>query len=81
MNTEDFIAELSKQTGLDATQAASINEIMDGTSLIDGANKDKIISLIVEKAGVSEEQAEQIYNAGIGLLSDSVIDKINPFKK
>lgn len=81
MNAEDFISELVKQTDLDASQAANVNEIFEGTSLIGNANKDKITGLIVEKLGVSEEQADQIYNAAMGILKDAVVDKINPFKK
>lgn len=81
MNQDDFISELTKKTGLDATQAGNVNEIFEGTSLIGNANKDKITSLIVEKVGVSEEQADQIYNAAMDILKNAVVDKINPFKK
>lgn len=81
MNKQGFIEELVKQTGLDASQAANVNDILEGTSLLGNTNKDKITSTIVEKLGVSEEQADQIYNAAMGILKDAVVDKINPFKK
>lgn len=81
MNKAGFIEELAKKTNLDAGQASQVNDILEGTSLLGNKNKDKIIQLVVEKLGVSEQQADQIYNASMEILKDAVVDKINPFKK
>lgn len=70
-----------QSTGLDVTQAENVNDIIEGTSILGHSNKDKITSGIVEKLGISEEQADEIYNAAMDILKDSVVDKINPFKK
>ena len=76
-----FYFWIDKENRVGSTQAGNVNEIFEGTSLIGNANKDKITSLIVEKVGVSEEQADQIYNAAMDILKNAVVDKINPFKK
>ncbi len=81
MTKEQFINELSAKTGLDVNQAGQINDILESTSLLGHSNKEKIISMTVEKLGVSEQQADEIYNASMEILKDAVVDKINPFKK
>lgn len=81
MNAEDFIQQLSKETGLDTNQAASVNGILESTFLAGNKNKDTITKLISEKLGVDEAKADMIYNAAIGLVSSGILDKINPFKK
>lgn len=81
MNAEDFIQKLSKETGLDSNQAASVNGILESTFLAGNKNKDTITKLISEKLGVDEAKADMIYNSAIGLVSSGILDKINPFKK
>ncbi|MBQ2635851.1 MAG: hypothetical protein IJG09_03995 [Methanobrevibacter sp.] len=81
MTKEQFINDLSAKTGLDINQAGQINDILESTSLLGQSNKEKIISMTVEKLGVSEQQADEIYNASMEILKDNVVDKINPFKK
>lgn len=81
MNAEDFIKQLSNETGLDASQAASVNGILESTFLAGNKNKDTITKMISEKLGVDEANADMIYNAAIGIVSSGILDKINPFKK
>ena len=81
MTKEQFINELSAKTGLDVNQAGQINDILESTSLLGHSNKEKIISMTVEKLGVSEQQADEIYNASMEILKDAVVDRINPLKK
>lgn len=81
MNAEDFIAQLTKETGLDASQAKDVNGILESTFLAGNKNKDKITTLISEKLGVDDSKADMIYNAAVGIISSGIIDKINPFKK
>ena len=81
MNKQGFIDELSEKWGLDVSQAGQVNDILESTSLLGHSNKEKIVSLTVEKLGVSEKQADEIYNASMEILKDALVDKINPFKK
>lgn len=76
MNAEDFINELSKQTGLDANQSSQVNGILESTFLAGDKNKDTITKLISEKLGVDEAKADMIYNAAIGIISSGVLDKV-----
>lgn len=76
MNAKDFIAQLSKETGLDASQAQDVNGILESTFLAGNKNKDTITKLISEKLGVDEAKADMIYNAAIGIISSGVLDKV-----
>ena len=82
MNAEDFIAQLTQETGIDPSQAASVNGILESTFLAGNKNKDTITKLISEKLGVDEAKADMIYNAAIGIISSGVLDKVTGlFKK
>ncbi len=82
MNAEDFIAQLTQETGIDASQAASVNGILESTFLAGDKNKDTITKLISEKLGVDDAKADMIYNAAIGIISSGVLDKVTGlFKK
>lgn len=82
MNPEDFIAQLSQETGIDANQAASVNGILESTFLAGNKNKDMITKLISEKLGVDQAQANMIYDVAVGLLATGVLSKIKGiFKK
>lgn len=77
---EDFIQSLTQETGIDASQAQGVSEIMESTFLAGDKNTDTITKLISEKLGVDEAKAGMICTAAIGLLSSGILDKINPFK-
>ena len=76
MNAEDFISELTAQTGLTNEQGIAANEIFESTFLAGNKNKDFIVKQISERLGVDEAQADMIYNVAIGLLSAGVLTKI-----
>ena len=77
MNSEDFISELVKQTGLTQEQGVAANDVFEGTFLAGNKSKDLIVSQLVERVGVDQSQAEMIYTVGTGLLSSSgILDKV-----
>ena len=81
MNAEDFIKELTSQTGLTQEKGVAANEIFESTFLAGNKNKELIISQLTQKLGVDESQADMIYNAAIDLLASGVLDKVkNIFK-
>jgi hypothetical protein len=82
MNSEDFISELVKQTGLTQEQGAAANDVFEGTFLAGNKSKDLIVSQLVERVGVDQSQAEMIYTVGTGLLSSTgVLDKVKGILK
>lgn len=82
MNAEDFISELTAQTGLTEEQGAAANEIFEKTLLAGNRNKGLIISQLTERLNITETQADIIYNTAIGLLANGAVDKIKGlFKK
>lgn len=81
MNAEDFIKELTSQTGLTQEQGLAANEVFESTFLAGNKNKDLIIGQLTERLGIDESQADMIYNVAVGLLADGVMDKVkNIFK-
>ncbi|WP_407392962.1 hypothetical protein [Methanobrevibacter sp.] len=76
MNAEDFIAELTSQTGLTNEQGIAANEVFESTFLAGNKNKKLIIDQLSKRLGVDESQAEMIYTVAIGLLSVGVLEKI-----
>lgn len=77
MNSEDFISELVKQTGLTQEQGVAANDVFEGTFLAGNKSKDLIVSQLVERVGVDQSQAEMIYTVGTGILSSTgVLDKV-----
>ena len=82
MNKEGFITELSKITGLDENKCTIINSILEDSSLIGKASKDKIIKALKEKLKLSDKQAEEVYEKAMSLVTKTVTKKITDmFKK
>lgn len=82
MNKSGFIKELSNKLGYDEEKCTLINSVIEDTFIIGKNNKEKILADLVEKVGVSEEEADKIYNTAMEILVKSVKDKIaHPFKR
>lgn len=82
MNKEGFIKELSKITGLDENKCTIVNSILEDSSLIGKASKDKIIKALKEKLKLSDKQAEEVYEKAMSLVTKTVTKKITDmFKK
>ena len=81
MNKTGFIKELSKKTGYNEEMCTKINEIVEDTFIFGKNNKEKMIAKFIEKLGVDEAQANEIYESVSGIICGAIKDKIkNPFK-
>lgn len=82
MNKREFIKELEKETGLSEKDSIVLNDCIEEYFIIGKNNKEKTVNLIVERLGVSEEKADELYNISSGIISKAIKDKIkHPFKK
>lgn len=81
MNKTGFIKELSKQTGYDEEKCTLINSIIENYFIFGKKNKDTIIQDLQIKASLSEDDAENIYDIIIKILTGEIKNKLkNPFK-
>ena len=82
MNKSGFIKELSNRLGYEEEKCIIINSVLDDTFIVGQNNKEKIKADLMEKLGVNEEEADNIYNTIIDIFVKSAKDKIiHPFKK
>ena len=81
MNKRGFIKELIKETKLTEEKCIIINDCMEEYFIIGRTNKEKTISLLMEKLNYDYEKADEIYNIASKIISTSIKDKIiHPFK-
>lgn len=81
MNKSRFIKELSKETGYDKEKCITINNIIENYFIFGKKNKDKIIQDLQVKANLSEDEAENIYDISIKIITKEVKNKLkHPFK-
>lgn len=81
MNKRGFIKELIKETKLPEEKCIIINDCMEEYFIIGRTNKEKTISLLMEKLNYDYAKADEIYNIASKIISTSIKDKIiHPFK-
>lgn len=81
MNKNGFIKELSKQTGYDEEKCVLINDVIENYFIFRRKNKDKIIQDLQTKARLSEDDAENVYDIAIKIISGEIKNKLkHPFK-
>ncbi|MBR2240550.1 MAG: hypothetical protein IJ890_04120 [Clostridia bacterium] len=82
MNKEEFVKKLSEKIGYDEEKCAEINSIIEDTFIVGKNNKEKMITDLIHKMGVSEEEADKIYNSAMEIIAKEVLEKMfNPFSK
>ena len=82
MNKEEFIENLSEQTGLTKEESLIVNNILENIFFISKRYKDKIISEIVISLNTNFDKATKIYNVAIEIISRKLKNKLkHPFKK
>ena len=80
MNKEKFLKELANKTGLGEEKCSLINGVIEDTFLVGIKNKEKMIDLFKEKLNIGKDEAENIYEVSMGILSSEVVNKIkHPF--
>ena len=81
MNKLQFINELSKKTNYSIEDCTRINSILEDNFIISRKSKDKIVSSLMSEFNISEEEANNIYNISVEIITTSIKNKIkHPFK-
>lgn len=81
MNKIGFIKELSKQTGYNEERCNLINNIIENYFIFGRKNKDRIIQDLQIKASLSEDDAENIYDIAMKIITGEIKNKLkHPFK-
>lgn len=81
MNKSQFINELSKKTNYSIEDCTRINSILEDNFIISRKSKDKIVSSLMSEFNISEEEANNIYNISVEIITTSIKNKIkHPFK-
>lgn len=81
MNKTGFIKELSKQTGYDEEKCILINSIIENYFIFGRKNKDKIIKNLQVKASLNEDDAENVYDISIKIITGEIKNRLkHPFK-
>lgn len=81
MNKKEFIEELQIKTNYDEKKCILINNIIEEHFLIGKKNKEKIVNDIKEKLNISSNEADEIYNISIGIITKELKEVIkHPFR-
>lgn len=82
MNKADFIKEISGKLGYDEEKCSLISSVIEDHFIIGKNNKEKILTDLMQKVGINQEDADKIYNMAMSTLANGVKDKIlHPFTK
>ena len=81
MNKKEFIEKLIEKTGRNENECIIINSCIEENFIIGRKNKEKTISLIMEKLDISYDEADNIYNIASSIISKGIKNSIiHPFK-
>lgn len=81
MNKSGFVKELSKQTGYNEEKCTLINNVIENYFIFGRKNKLKIIKDLQIKTSLSEDDAENVYDITIKIITGGIKDKLkHPFK-
>ncbi len=81
MNKTKFIQTLKKNLNIDETKANIINNIIESNNIFIKKNKEKIIKDFMEQLSINIEEANNIYETSIDIITNAIKNKIkHPFK-
>ena len=81
MNKSEFIEELKNATSYSEEKCIIINDILENNFIIGKKGKEKIVESFKEKLSISDEIADELYNACINILGSEIKEKLkHPFK-
>lgn len=81
MNKEIFIKKLSELSGYDIEKCTIVNDVLESHLIIGKKGQEKIINDFETKLGITEEEANSLYNMCVTLLNKELKNKIrHPFK-
>lgn len=81
MNKSNFIKELSEETGYNKEKCILINNVLENYFIFVKKNKARIIKDLQVKATLSEDDAENVYDISMKIITVEIKDKLrHPFK-
>lgn len=81
MNKKYFLKQLEEKTNLSEKDTLVVSEVLDEYFVFGKKNKDKIVSAIKEKLSVDDNQADEIYNIAMNIITSNVKEKLkHPFR-
>ena len=81
MNKEIFIKKLSELSGYDIEKCTIVNDVLESHLIIGKKGQEKIINDFETKLGITEDEANSLYNMCVTLLNKELKNKIrHPFK-
>ena len=81
MNKSEFIKKLVDETGYDEAKCSLVNDIFESHFIVGKKGKERITSDFVEQLGLSQEEAETLYEKSINILGSGLKNKLrHPFK-
>lgn len=81
MNKEKFVEKLSKELNYSLKQCTLINEILENNFIISRKSKDAIINELISQLDVDINEADNIYNASVSIITSEIKEKLkHPFK-
>jgi len=81
MNKTGFIETLSERLNYSIEECTKINEIIERNFIISKQSKERIINNFINELNYTEEQADNVYNIAVEIITKSIKEKIiHPFK-
>ncbi len=80
MNKKKFIEKLETELGYNHDKCILINDILEENFIISKKNKEKIIEDLKEKLNIDDNEADNIYNISVSIITTALKNKIkHPF--
>ncbi len=76
MNRTEFLAKVQKVTGLSDEKMKKLGKILDEHIPVGKTNKEKIIFSLKKELGMSEKDADKLYNDIAGIFTQETAGKI-----
>ncbi len=81
MNKSKFIKKLSEETGYNKEKCILINNVLENYFIFGRKNKENIIQDLETKVNLSEDDAENVYDISMKIITVEIKDKLRyPFK-
>lgn len=81
MNKTKFVEDLIEKLGKDLEYSWKVADLLEDNFLIGKNNKKKTIANLVNNLGVSESDANEIYNTASSIIATEIKNKLkHPFK-
>ena len=76
MNRAEFLEKIQKTTGLTDEKIDKLNKILEDHIPVGKTNKEKIIFSLKKELGMSEKDADKLYNDIAKIFTEETADKV-----